>query len=180
MSNLFNSKENRELKILLISVVASVLLLATLGLYLVLGARENFVTASGLKSRLDSVRNFSLRHQDYQEYSNKLSEKWETLDGQIPVKIDLNNLVLEINNLAKIHQVDLQNLQLPAELNRKKQDGAFAQTMQITALGQCGVLLDFMEAVEKMENLKVFSNVQMEAKENDMVLLNGNIKVFSR
>lgn len=168
------------MKILLISVVASVVLLATLGVYLVLGARENFVTSSGLKSRLDSVRNFGLRHQDYQEYSNKFLEKWETLDGQIPVKIDLNNLVLEINNLAKIHQVDLQNLQLPAELNRKKQDGAFAQTMQITALGQCGVLLDFMEAVEKMENLMVFSNVQMEAKENDRVLLNGNIKVFSR
>lgn len=166
--------------ILLISMAGNFVLLATLGMFFLLSTRQNLTEYYGLKARLESVRNFSLRHQDYDAFFNKLSVRHDALTVAIPEKVDLNNLVLEINNLANMYRVELQNLSLPGELNRKKQKGFLAQNMQITALGQCELLLEFMGAVEKMDNRMLFHGVQLEARDKDMVLLNGTIKVFSR
>lgn len=173
-------KENKELAYFWGSVAGFVLLFSTLGLFLLFGARSNFVEAEALKNRLTGIRRFQHQHGDIAAYRGELESKYNKLDEQLPQKIDPNTLLLHINTLSVYGKVKIDNLSVLPDVPTKHNTSYKSHRLQIVCTGQCQQLLDFMKTVEQEENLMLFNDVVLEAREQDMVSLSAVIVYYTR
>ncbi len=173
-------KENRELGYFVGSVAGFVLLSATLGLFLFFGARGNFAQAEMLKNRLTGIRRFQQQYGNFAARRAELEREFNRLDEELPKSIDANNLLLHINTLATMSNVRIENLIVQPDGSSSQKSAFKSGSIQITCIGQCQQLLDFMKAVEQKENLMLFSDVTMGARENDNVFLSAVINYYVR
>lgn len=171
-------QEHRELGIFLGSVAGALILLATLGMFLLLQARVNFTEETALKNKLQQVRAFSMKTQNYQQYVGKLQDKFFLLAEKIPEKLDLNDLVMELNAKAGMYNLQMDNLSLGGVKQGK--DKIKVQQIQLSGSGQCQDVLDFMKAVETQDNLMRFSDLTLEQKDGNRIALTGNVNVFHK
>lgn len=171
-------QEHRELGIFLGSVAGALVLLTTLGMFLLLQARMNFAEEKTLQNKLQQVRTFSMKTQNYQQYVGKLQDKYFLLAEKIPEKLDLNDLVMELNAKAGMYNLQMDNLSLGGVKQGK--DKIKVQQIQLSGSGQCQDVLDFMKAVETQDNLMRFSDLTLEQKDGNRIALTGNVNVFHK
>lgn len=171
---------NKEMTYLWGSLVGFVILFSTLGLFLLFGAKSNFVQVDVMKTSLTGIRRFQQQHSDIGAYRGELESKFNRLDEQLPKNLDVNNLLLQINSLATMGNVKIDNLTILPEAPATRKSAYKSNRLQIVCIGQCQQLLDFMKAVEHEENLMLFSDVVMESKENDRVSLSAVITYYTR
>ena len=171
-------QENRELGILLVSIGVALCLLATFGLYLLNGARNNFGEVEALRSKLQQVRSFSMKYENYQQYAGKLQDKLLVLEELIPEKIDMNNLVMELSSKANLHNLQVEGLSLGAVKTLK--NNVKVQQIQFSGTGECQDVLDFIKTVERQDNLMRFSEVVLDQKDGNRIGLVGKVNVFNK
>ncbi len=173
-------KENKELAYFLGSVVGFMFLFATLGMFLLFGARANFIQAEMLKNRLTGIRRFQQQNGNFAARRAELEREFNRLDEELPKGIDANDLLLHINTLASVGNVRIDNLTVLPDVAAPRKVAFKSGRIQIACLGQCQQLLDFMKSVEQKENIMLFGDVVMEAKENDNVFLSAVINYYTR
>lgn len=171
-------QENRELGILLVIIGVAFSLLSTLGLFLLSGAKNNFGEVDALRNKLQRVRSFSMKHENYQQYVGKLQDKLLALEELVPEKIDMNNLVMELSSKANLHNLQVDGLSLGSTKTLK--NNVKVQQIQVSGSGECQDVLDFVKTVESQDNLMRFSEVTLEQKEGNRIALFGKVNVFSK
>lgn len=173
-------KENSELAYLSGSVVGTALLFATLGMFFLCGARANFAQTEMLKNRLTGIRRFQQQNGNFAERRAELEQEFNRLDEELPKSIDANDLLLHINTLAAMGNVRIDNLTALPDAAAPCKGAIKSGRIRIACSGQCQLLLDFMKTVERKENLMLWDEVEMEAKEDDNVFLSAVINYYAR
>lgn len=139
-----------------------------------------------LSKELNSLKNFALRHNDYEAFRIGKFKELETLEQRLPEWIDSNQVQLKLQQLALKQKLYVSKINL---LEATKKSGLQAvgskekdltslksDSFQLGVYGDYFALLRFLKQIEKLQ-IKV-TKLEMKGTSNKMVYANINVKAF--
>ncbi|MDR1702938.1 MAG: type 4a pilus biogenesis protein PilO [Sporomusaceae bacterium] len=94
------------------------------------------------------VTSFFAQHPDYEQYTLKLDEKWETAQRMLPEQLEVSEFLLEIENTAKMAEVTVLDIKPLPKISR----AGYAETsFEIIVRGNFEAMLDFAQSLESFE-----------------------------
>lgn len=139
-----------------------------------------------LSKELNSLKNFALRHNDYEAFRIGKFKELETLEQRLPEWIDSNQVQLKLQQLALKQKLYVSKINL---LEATKKSGLQAvgskekdltslksDSFQLEVYGDYFALLRFLKQIEKLQ-IKV-TKLEIKGTSNKIVYANINVKAF--